>query len=138
MFFNQGELFLLASYGYVGLITPVAIFFTLLVILIPTFLGYFGIIPWQLNTVKRSSDGYSLETTGRSWGQSSFHYYFHSLMFISLGVLVSLFIYTGAAELRRLGFAGIITVPIFGLIMATVGWALAGTLRQAANCPEYA
>ena len=56
------------------------------------------------------------ETIGRSWVQFNFRYYFYALMFIALDVMV-VFIYPWAAELRQLGYFGLIAILIFVCIV---------------------
>ncbi len=107
---------MLANYGYIGLFLVVAIFFAVTTLLLPVTLRFIRIIPKKPSPVKSSTFECGLQTTGRSWVQFNFRYYFFALMFIALDVLV-VFIYPWAVELRQLGYAGLITILIFVFII---------------------
>ncbi len=107
---------MLANYGYIGLFLIVAIFFAVTTLLLPIALRFLKIIPQKPNPIKSSTYECGMETTGRSWVQFNFRYYFYALMFIALDVLV-VFLYPWAVGLRQLGYFGLITILIFILII---------------------
>ena len=115
---------MLANYGYIGLFLIVAILFTILMPLIPFALRFFKIVPRNPNPSKISTFECGMETTGKTWVQFNFRYYFYAVTFLVIDVLV-LFLYPWAVNLRELGYSGFIGV--FILIAVTLvgyvyGW----------------
>jgi len=107
---------LLANYGYIGLFVIVAILFAVSTLLIPLSLRLIGIIPKKPNPIKSSTFECGMETTGKTWVQFNFHYYFYALMFIALDVMV-VFLYPWAVSLRKLGYSGLVSILIFIFII---------------------
>lgn len=107
---------MLTNYGYIGLFILVAVFFAVTTLLLPYSLRLIGIIPKKPNPIKNSTFECGMETTGETWIQFNFRYYFFALMFITLDVMV-VFIYPWAVSLRQLGYSGLIAILIFILII---------------------
>lgn len=107
---------MLANYGYIGLFILVAVFFAVTTLLLPYSLRLLGIIPKKPNPIKNSTFECGMETTGETWIQFNFRYYFFALMFITLDVMV-VFVYPWAVSLRQLGYSGLIAMLIFILII---------------------
>jgi NADH-quinone oxidoreductase subunit A len=114
---------LLANYGYIGLFVIFAIFFTVVILLLPVALRFLKIVPRKPNPAKRSTYECGMTTIGKTWVQFNFRYYFYALMFIALDVLV-VFLYPWAVEIRGLGYFGFIAILIFILIVV-VGYTYA-------------
>ena len=111
---------MLANYGYIGLFLIVAILFTLTMLLLPVALRYIKIVPNNPSPTKNSTFECGLETTGKTWVQFNFRYYFYALVFLALDVLV-VFLYPWAVGLRQLGYSGFIGVLIL-IAIVTVGY----------------
>ena len=111
---------MLANYGYIGLFLIVAILFTLTTLLLPVTLRYIKIVPKNPSPTKNSTFECGLETTGKTWVQFNFRYYFYALVFLALDVLV-VFLYPWAVGLRQLGYFGLIGVLIL-ITIVTVGY----------------
>lgn len=107
---------MLANYGYIGLFILVAVFFAVTTLLLPYSLRLLGIIPKKPNPIKNSTFECGMETTGETWIQFNFRYYFFALMFITLDVMV-VFVYPWAVSIRQLGYFGLIAILIFILII---------------------
>ena len=114
---------MLANYGYIGLFVIFAIFFTVVILLLPVALRFLKIVPRKPNPVKSSTYECGMTTIGKTWVQFNFRYYFYALMFIALDVLV-VFLYPWAVEIRGLGYFGLIAILIFILIVV-VGYTYA-------------
>jgi len=102
---------LLANYGYIGLFLIVAVLFTITTLLLPIALRFLKIVPKKPSPTKSSTFECGMETIGKTWVQFNFRYYFYALVFIVLDVLV-VFLYPWAANLRQLGYSGLIGVVI--------------------------
>ena len=109
---------MLANYGYIGLFLIAAILFTLTMLLLPVTLRYIKIVPNNPSPAKNSTFECGLETTGKTWVQFNFRYYFYALLFLALDVLV-VFLYPWAVGLRQLGYFGLIGVLILIAIVTT-------------------
>ena len=107
---------MIVNYGYIGLFLIAAILFTLLMVTIPIALRFLRIVPDNPNPIKNSIFECGMETTGKTWVQFNFHYYFYALVFLALDVLV-IFLYPWAVSLRQLGISGLITVLILITIL---------------------
>ena len=118
---------MLENYGYIGLFLIVAILFAVTTILLPVTLRFLKIVPKKPNPIKSSTFECGMETIGRSWVQFNFRYYFYALMFIALDVLV-VFIYPWAADLRRVGYLGLIVIVVF-ICIIVVGYIYAWRKR---------
>ena len=78
-------------------------------VIIPIVLRFLKIVPNNPNPIKNSIFECGMETTGKTWVQFNFHYYFYALVFLALDVLV-VFLYPWAVSLRQLGVSGFIIV----------------------------
>ncbi|MBN1692850.1 MAG: NADH-quinone oxidoreductase subunit A [Dehalococcoidales bacterium] len=107
---------MLADYGLIGLFFVVAILFSLVMVIIPIALRYLKIIPSNPNPIKESIFECGMETTGKTWVQFNFHYYFYALVFLALDVLV-VFLYPWAVQLKQLGPFGLYVVLILVFIV---------------------
>ena len=114
---------MLVDYGYVGLFILVAIFFAILMLLIPVTLRLLRVIPHKPNPTKNSTFECGMETIGKTWVQFNFRFYFYALLFVVLDVLV-VFIYPWAVDLRNLSYFGLIAVLVLVFIVA-VGYVYA-------------
>ncbi len=111
---------MLTDFGYIGLFVVVAIFFAVLILLIPAALRLIGVIPRKPNPVKNSTFECGMETVGKSWVQFNFRYYFYALMFLALDILV-VFLYPWAVGLRALGLFGLFAI-LFFIIIVFIGY----------------
>jgi NADH-quinone oxidoreductase subunit A len=107
---------LLTDYAYIGLFLLVAVALAAVMVLIPLFLRLIGLAPKKPNAVKNSTFECGMETIGKTLVRFNFRYYFYALMFIALDILI-LFIYPWAVGLRQLGWAGLISILIFILLI---------------------
>ena len=111
---------MLANYGYIGLFLIVAILFTLTTILLPISLRFLKIVPKKPSATKSSPFECGMETIGKTWVQFNFRYYFYALVFLVIDVLV-VFLYPWAANLKQLGFFGLIGVLVL-IAIVMVGY----------------
>ncbi len=114
---------MLANYGYIGLFLIAAILFTVTTLLLPVTLRFLKIVPKKPSPIKSSPFECGMETTGKTWVQFNFRYYFYALLFLVLDVLV-VFLYPWTVELRQLGYSGLIGVFIF-IFIVIVGYVYA-------------
>ena len=115
---------MLVNYGYIGLFLVVAVLFTLFMVIFPVILRYLKIVPNNPNPIKNSIFECGMETTGKTWVQFNFHYYFYALVFLALDVLV-VFLYPWAVSLRQLGvfgFSAVLIVIFIVLIGYIYAW----------------
>ena len=111
---------MLDNYGYIALFLIVAILFTISTILLPSTLRLLKIVPKNPSPTKSSTFECGMETTGKTWVQFNFRYYFYALVFLVVDVLV-VFLYPWAVNLRELGYYGLIGVLIL-LAIIVVGY----------------
>jgi NADH-quinone oxidoreductase subunit A len=114
---------LLATYGLVGLFFIVVLLFSLSMIVIPIVLRIVRIVPDKPNSVKSSIFECGIETTGKSWVQFNFRYYFYALVFLVLDVLV-IFLYPWAVQVRALGTSSLIFVLVL-IFIVLIGYVYA-------------
>ncbi len=107
---------MLADYGLIGLFLVVAILFSLTMVIIPIVLKYLKIVPHNPNPIKDSVFECGMETTGKTWVQFNFRYYFYALIFLALDVLV-VFLYPWAVQLKQLGAFSLYVVLILVFIV---------------------
>ena len=107
---------MLADYGLIGLFLVVAILFSLTMVIIPIVLRYLKIVPHNPNPIKDSIFECGMETTGKTWVQFNFRYYFYALIFLALDVLV-VFLYPWAVQLKQLGAFSLYVVLILVFIV---------------------
>jgi NADH-quinone oxidoreductase subunit A len=117
----------LTNYGYIGLFLVVAVAFAAIIILLPVFLRFIGIVPHKPNPVKNATYECGLETIGKTWVQFNFRYYFYALIFLALDVVV-VFLYPWAVYLRQLGGWGLVTMLVF-IAIVIVGYIYAWKKR---------
>ena len=114
---------MLASYGYIGLFLVVAIIFTVTTLLLPILLRFSHVVPHNPNPVKSSTYECGMETTGKTWVQFNFRYYFYALIFLALDVL-AIFLYPWAVGLRQLGSFAFIAMFVF-IFIIVIGYVYA-------------
>ena len=111
---------MLANYGYIGLFLVVAILFTITTLLLPVTLRFLNIVAQKPSPVKNSTFECGLETTGKTWVQFNFRYYFYAIVFLVLDILI-VFLYPWAVDLRQLGYSGLIGALIL-IFIVIVGY----------------
>ena len=114
---------MLTDYAYIAYFLIAAIGFAVVAIGLPVLLRYFRVVPQKPNPAKYMTYECGMETTGKTWIQFNFRYYFYALIFVTLDVMV-VFLYPWAVQLKQLGTPALITILIFVLII-TVGYAYA-------------
>jgi NADH-quinone oxidoreductase subunit A len=114
---------LLTDYAYIAYFLIAAIGFAVVAISLPVLLRYFKIVPQKPNPAKYITYECGMETTGKTWIQFNFRYYFYALIFVTLDVMV-VFLYPWAVQLKQLGTPALISILIFVLIIS-VGYAYA-------------
>jgi NADH-quinone oxidoreductase subunit A len=121
---------LLSDFGYIGIFLIAALAFTASMILIPVTLRLLRIVPRKPSPTKLSPFECGMETSGRTWVQFNFRYYFFALLFVIFDIQV-VFLYPWAVEFGHLRVFGLVEMLAFFLILA-VGFAYAwrkGVLR---------
>ena len=109
--------YLLADFGYIGILLIVGILFTVTTLLLPLTLSFFKIVPRKSNPAKTSTYECGMETIGKTWVQFNFRYYFFAILFVAFDVL-TVFLYPWAVNLKGLGLVGLIAVAVFfGILM---------------------
>jgi len=114
---------LLTDYGYIAWFTLAAICFAVVAIGLPVALRFLKVVPHNPNKQKYDIYECGLETTGKTWIQFNFRYYFYALIFVTLDIMV-VFLYPWAVRLKQLGVSALVAVLIFVFIIA-VGYAYA-------------
>lgn len=107
---------MLTNYGLIGLFLVASLALALLIIILPIILRLIKVIPHKPSKVKQDIYECGLKTTGRTWVQFNFRYYFYALLLIAMDVLV-VFLYPWAAEFEALGLFGFVTAFIFVAII---------------------
>jgi NADH-quinone oxidoreductase subunit A len=107
---------LLENFGYIGLFLVAALLFTFTMITLPLLLRRFRIVPKKPNPVKSSTYECGMETTGKSWVQFNFRYYFYALLFVVFDIQV-VFLYPWAAAMGELELFGLVEMLAFFLIL---------------------
>ncbi len=107
---------MLANYGLIGLFFIIVVLFSLVMVVTPIVLRYLKIVPNNPNPIKNSIFECGMETTGKTWVQFNFHYYFYALVFLAIDVLV-VFLYPWATQLRELGLFSFFVVLILVFIV---------------------
>jgi NADH-quinone oxidoreductase subunit A len=115
-FWARGPEYLLADFGYIGILLIIAVLFTVTTLLLPLTLTLFGIVPRKSNPAKASTYECGMETIGKTWVQFNFRYYFFAVLFVALDVL-TVFLYPWAVNLKGLGILGLIAVAVFFVIL---------------------
>ena len=114
---------MLTDYTYIAYFLIAAVGFAVVAIGLPVLLRYFRVVPQKPNPAKYMTYECGMETTGKTWIQFNFRYYFYALIFVTLDVMV-VFLYPWAVQLKQLGISALISILIFVLII-TVGYAYA-------------
>ena len=107
---------MLENFGYIGLFLVAALLFTFTMITLPPLLRRFRIVPKKPNPVKSSTYECGMETTGKSWVQFNFRYYFYALLFVVFDIQV-VFLYPWAAAMGELELFGLVEMLAFFLIL---------------------
>ena len=107
---------MLDNFGYIGLFLVAALLFTFTMITLPLILRRFRIVPKKPNPVKSSTYECGMETTGKSWVQFNFRYYFYALLFVVFDIQV-VFLYPWAAAMGELELFGLVEMLAFFLIL---------------------
>ena len=102
---------MLSNFGYIGLFVIVAIGFPLFAIFIPMLLRLINLVPSNPNPTKTSPFECGMPTTGKTWVQFNFRYYFYALVFLVVDVMI-LFLFPLAVNLRQLGYFGFVVASI--------------------------
>jgi len=114
---------LLLDYASIALFLIFIVFFAVATLLLPPMLRFLGVVPHKMNPIKTATYECGLETTGETWVQFNFRYYFYALIFVALDILV-VFLYPWAVGLRGLGTFGFASILIF-VVIIIVGYAYA-------------
>jgi NADH-quinone oxidoreductase subunit A len=108
---------LLTDYTYVAYYLIAAFVFAGGAIGLPILLRYFHVVPRNPNAEKYNIYECGMETTGKTWIQFNFRYYFYALIFVTLDVMV-VFLYPWAVQLKQLGATALVTILVFIFIIA--------------------
>lgn len=106
----------MTNFGYVGLLLIVAILFAIFILTLSALLGAVRLRPKKPNPAKASTYECGMQTTGSSWVQFNFRYYFFALLFVAFDI-VTVFLYPWAVAFKGLGSFGLIGMIIFILIL---------------------
>ena len=108
---------MLTDYTYVAYYLIAAFIFAGGAIGLPILLRYFHVVPRNPNAEKYNIYECGMETTGKTWIQFNFRYYFYALIFVTLDVMV-VFLYPWAVQLKQLGATALVTILVFIFIIA--------------------
>jgi NADH-quinone oxidoreductase subunit A len=108
------------DYGYIGILLIGAILFVALLLGLPTVLKRFRIVPHKPEPSKNDIYECGMETTGETWVQFNFRYYFYALIFLTLDVMAA-FLYPWAVGLKQLGIPALIIMLVF-IAIAVIGY----------------
>ncbi len=108
---------MLTDYSYVAYYLIAAFIFAGGAIGLPILLRYLHVVPRNPNAEKYNIYECGMETTGKTWIQFNFRYYFYALIFVTLDVMV-VFLYPWAVQLKQLGATALVTILIFIFIIA--------------------
>jgi NADH-quinone oxidoreductase subunit A len=108
---------LLTDYTYIAYFLIAALGFAIVGISLPVLLRYFNIVQHKPNPAKYLTYECGMETTGKTWIQFNFRYYFYALIFVTLDVMV-VFLFPWAVQLRQLGSSALITILVFVFIIS--------------------
>ena len=108
---------MLTDYSYVAYYLIAAFIFAGGAIGLPILLRYFHVVPRNPNAEKYNIYECGMETTGKTWIQFNFRYYFYALIFVTLDVMV-VFLYPWAVQLKQLGATALVTILVFIFIIA--------------------
>jgi NADH-quinone oxidoreductase subunit A len=100
------------DYSYIAILLVCAVLFVALTMCLPLFLRRFHIVPHKPGILKNSIYECGMETSGKTWVQFNFRYYFYALIFVTLDVVV-VFLYPWAVELKQLGAPALMSIFLF-------------------------
>ena len=100
------------DYSYIAILFVCAVLFVAIAMCLPPFLRRFHIVPHKPGILKNSTYECGMETSGKTWVQFNFRYYFYALIFVTLDVMVA-FLYPWAVELKQLGAPALISIFLF-------------------------
>ena len=108
---------MLTDYTYIVYFLMAAFVFAGGAIGLPVILRYFHVVQRNPNADKYNIYECGMETTGKTWIQFNFRYYFYALIFVTLDVMV-VFLYPWAVQLKQLGATALVTILVFIFIIA--------------------
>ena len=112
----------LRQYGFILVLTSVAIIIPASVLLLSHFASKFRIRPQRPNPFKLDPYECGMETIGEPrWERFNVRYYRYALLFVLFDVEI-LFLFPWATRLNALGWAAFGAVLVF-IVMMVVGWA---------------
>ena len=111
---------MLTDYTYIAYFLMAAVAFAVVAMGLPVILRYFHVVPHKPNAAKYITYECGMETTGKTWIQFNFRYYFYALIFVTLDVMV-VFLYPWAVQLKQLGAPALISILIF-IFIITIGY----------------
>ena len=111
---------MLTDYTYIAYFLMAAVAFAVVAMGLPVILRYFHVVPQKPNAAKYITYECGMETTGKTWIQFNFRYYFYALIFVTLDVMV-VFLYPWAVQLKQLGTPALISMLIF-IFIITIGY----------------
>ena len=114
---------MLTDYTYIAYFLMAAVAFGGGAIAIPIVLRYFHVVLRNPNPDKYNTYECGMETTGKTWIQFNFRYYFYALIFVTLDVMV-VFLYPWAVQLRQLGTPALVSILVF-IFIITIGYVYA-------------
>ncbi|RLC93574.1 MAG: NADH-quinone oxidoreductase subunit A [Chloroflexi bacterium] len=108
---------MLANFGLLGLFVIVAILTTLGFILAPVSLRFLGLAARNKpHPVKYTTYECGMETTGKTWVQFNFRFYFYAVLFVAFDVL-AVFLFPWAVSLNQLAGFGLAAAVILVCII---------------------
>ena len=113
----------LRQYGFILVLTSVAIIIPASVLLLSHFASKFRIRPQRPNPFKLDPYECGMETIGGRWVQFNFRYYLYALLFLVFDI-TAVFIYPWAVDMTSLGWFALGAMMIFILILS-LGWVYA-------------
>lgn len=107
---------MLADYGYIAILTVVAISIPALILFLAKALSAKPKQP-DPEGVKTETYECGMKTVGSSWLQFNFRYYFYALLFVVFDI-ETVFLYPWAVKFKELGFFGFVEMLVFIFILA--------------------
>ncbi len=108
---------MLNNFTYIAYFLITAILFVVTAVGLPVILRHFHVVQLKPNHEKYNTYECGMETTGKTWIQFNFRYYFYALIFVTLDVMV-VFLYPWAVQLKQLGTTALIIMITFVFIIA--------------------
>jgi NADH:ubiquinone oxidoreductase subunit 3 (subunit A) len=113
---KRGDRRLLADYGYIAILTVVAISIPALILFLAKALSAKPKQP-DPEGVKTETYECGMKTVGSSWLQFNFRYYFYAILFVVFDI-EAVFLYPWAVKFKELGFFGFVEMLVFIFILA--------------------